>query len=293
MLVKKEILECVAFILYKDKSGTPHYMGTAFFLGEYVKDINKTFIYIVTAKHVIVGIKSKENDGKIYLRMNLKSGGTKLAALNLDDWEFHEDDPFADAAVFFGHPSLDEAEFQCFPTHSLANDQILENEEIGIGDETCLTGLFINHFGRDRNLPILRTGNIAMMPAEPVQARLGDKTVPMEAYLIECRSIGGLSGSPVFAHLGPFRRKHNVPHPRTDVFYLLGLAQGHWDQPFYKGKDAVINDINETLEEEAVNKGVAIVTPIKKVIEIMKQEKISTIRKKAEERYRKEISENK
>ncbi|PJE76725.1 hypothetical protein COV05_03085 [Candidatus Uhrbacteria bacterium CG10_big_fil_rev_8_21_14_0_10_48_16] len=146
MLVKKEILECVAFILYKDDKEQFHYVGTAFFLGEYVEDINKTFTYIVTAKHVIAGIKTKQNDGNVYLRMNAKTGSTKLILLNLEDWQFHEDDPYADAAVFFGPPDNGETEYKCFPFSGLANVTILEKEEIGIGDEICLTGLFINHF---------------------------------------------------------------------------------------------------------------------------------------------------
>ncbi len=37
-------------------------------------------------------------------------------------------------------------------------------------------------------------GNIAMMPDEPVRTSIG----MMESYLIEVRSIGGLSGAPRF-----------------------------------------------------------------------------------------------
>ncbi|EKD64073.1 MAG: hypothetical protein ACD_51C00076G0002 [uncultured bacterium] len=293
MLVKKEILECVAYVLYKDSKDFLHYVGTAFFLGDFVEDIDKTYIYIITAKHVIAGIRGKDNDGNVYLRMNAKEGGIKLASISLDDWAFHDEDPFADAAVFFGAPDTSEVEYKCLKISEFCHEEILEKEGIGIGDEICLTGLFINHFGEHKNLPILRTGNIAMMPAEPVQALLGDKKVPMDAYLIECRSIGGLSGSPVFVHLGADRRRLKEPHPNRDIFYLLGLAQGHWDQSFYKEKDQVVDDINNTLEKEAVNKGIAIVTPIKKVIEIIEQDPTSTARKKKEENDRKELKKKK
>jgi len=285
MLVKKEILNCVGFVLYKDKDGNPHYCGTAFFIGEYIEDIDKSFVYIVTAKHVVAGIKTVENDGNLYLRVNVKNGDTGLATINLDDWEYH-DDPFVDAAVYFGALNSEDVDYNTFPIDHLATDEIINNEEIGIGDEICMTGLFVNHFGKKRNLPILRTGNIAMMPSEPVQAKLGDKNVPMEAYLAECRSIGGLSGSPVFVHLGPWRRKHEVTDPRTDIFYLLGLAQGHWDQSIYKEDEPAISDINNILKEEAVNKGVAIITPIKKVLDIITDEKIWRQRIEAEMEYR-------
>jgi hypothetical protein len=39
------------------------------------------------------------------------------------------------------------------------------------------------------------------MPEEPVETELG----PMEAFLIEARSIGGPSGSPCFVSLGQYR----------------------------------------------------------------------------------------
>jgi hypothetical protein len=54
--------------------------------------------------------------------------------------------------------------------------------------------------GRKRNIPIVRTGNISMIPSEKVpgiQIRRGE-SVESEVYLIEARSVGGLSGSPVF-----------------------------------------------------------------------------------------------
>ena len=82
----------------------------------------------------------------------------------------------------------------------VATDKVINDNAIGVGDEVFLTGLFANHIGQQRNLPIIRVGNIALMPEEPVQhPSLG----PIDAYLIEARSIGGLSGSPVFVHLAP------------------------------------------------------------------------------------------
>jgi hypothetical protein len=39
-----------------------------------------------------------------------------------------------------------------------------------------------------------------MLPGDPVATPMG----PMQAYLIEARSIGGLSGSPVFAVVEPY-----------------------------------------------------------------------------------------
>jgi hypothetical protein len=43
-------------------------------------------------------------------------------------------------------------------------------------------------------MPIGRHGSLAMMPSEPIQTDLGFADV----YLIKARSMGGISGSPVF-----------------------------------------------------------------------------------------------
>jgi hypothetical protein len=51
-----------------------------------------------------------------------------------------------------------------------------------------------HHTGDLKNVPIVRVGNLASYPSEQIQTRAFGR---MEAYLIEARSIGGLSGSPV------------------------------------------------------------------------------------------------
>ena len=69
-----------------------------------------------------------------------------------------------------------------------------------------------------------------MIPTEQIQTELGFSDV----YLVEGRSIGGLSGSPVFV-----RRTETIKVRMEDgrittlnspgPFKLLGLMQGHWD----------------------------------------------------------------
>lgn len=41
------------------------------------------------------------------------------------------------------------------------------------GDETAAIGLYRDHPGRDRILPIVRSGVISAMPEEPLETRLG------------------------------------------------------------------------------------------------------------------------
>ena len=94
----------------------------------------------------------------------------------------------------------------------------------------------------------------------------------MDAYLIESRSIGGLSGSPVFVHLGLNRLLDGKVKTAKGglIFYLLGLIHGHWDVQITEN-DAAIDD---TIYREAVNVGMAIVTPAIKILEAIKQPKL-------------------
>ena len=135
---------------------------------------------------------------------------------------------------------------------------------IGIGDEVFLPGLFRFHHGTNKNIPVIRVGNIAAMPEEPVQTANGK----IEAYLIESRSIGGLSGSPVFVYLGNWRLIDNEWRQASGfTFTLLGLVHGHWDTD-EADIDVFIQDTNR---QRSVNMGMAIVVPVEKILETIKQ----------------------
>jgi hypothetical protein len=120
---------------------------------------------------------------------------------------------------------------------------------IAIGDETYTVGLYSLVPGRNDNVPVVRVGNIAMMPGEPIYC-LDD--VERELYLIEMRSIGGLSGSPVFAF-----------SPMTNTYWLVGMIHGHH----------TLKEMETTLHT-----GMALVTPIKKLLEILEQLEIVELR---------------
>src|SRR5258708_16164609 len=67
----------------------------------------------------------------------------------------------------------------------------------------CYTvGLWRLLEGKERNLPVVHTGNIARLPGEekiPVRApnKVGGREM-VDGYLIEAQTLKGLSGSPVF-----------------------------------------------------------------------------------------------
>lgn len=148
------------------------------------------------------------------------------------------------------------------PEDLFCTDEIIRLDKIGVGDEISITGLFAYHQGQRRNAPIVRIGNIAALPDEQVKTRFGPYSASIDAYLIEARSIGGLSGSPVFVHLPPLDGRRR---PESKPAYLLGLMHGHWDVNL-SSTDAVMTD---SLRSDAVNVGIGIVVPAKKILELI------------------------
>jgi hypothetical protein len=284
MIIPDEIRKSVVFVCYKDKSNNIHLAGTGFFIFILPEDQATTilgFNYLVTAKHVLIGIGRKSIDQKVYLRVNLVSGGSTLVACDLADWKYHPEDPSVDAAILAWMPPQDQVEFRTLPHTMFATEQVIKQNNIGIGDEVFIAGLFVNHFGKAKNLPIIRTGNIALMPEERIAVKdFGS----IEAYLIEARSIGGLSGSPVFVHLyGTRPTATGTELLGGSKFFLLGLMHGHWDLPVVN-QDLVVQD---TLRNESVNMGIAIVVPGDKIMEIANQPDFKDARDKAIQAYRK------
>ena len=154
------------------------------------------------------------------------------------------------------------------------SDEVIRSKSIGTGDEVFITGLFAHLVGSSRNLPIVRMGNIAMMPGEPVMSKeLGN----IEAYLIEARSIGGLSGSPAFV-------RETIPMG-IGAFYFLGLMHGHWDIPPEAKNDQIIIGSDKTGQ---VNIGIAIVIPAKKVLEVLNHPDLIEARKKNDEVWKRQ-----
>lgn len=272
MQIPKEIRNCVVFLGYRDDAGVERFSGTAFYVGRTIA-IGYGFTYLVTAKHVIEDIKGKGKD-QVLMRVNQTKGNAIWVDIPIDTWFSHPTDSSVDVAVkrTVIIPGLDH---NSIPIRRFVNQVIIEKENIGMGDEIFLPGLFANHFGEDRNIPIIRTGNIAAMPEEKVTV---NKIGKIDAYLIEARSIGGLSGSPVYVHVEAVRYADN--RTPTAVYdgpghYLLGLMHGHYDEYWQTGGRA-----------DRVNLGIAIVVPAAKILEVINQPMIKDADDKAENEWR-------
>ncbi len=268
MQVSDEIRKCVVFVCYKNENCMILPRATAFIVHVQNRDTEPAFHYLVAAKHSIEKAADKSKDGKIWIRVNLADGSSKPISTDKSDWKYHPYDDSVDVAVLcfspqqeFDHQSIPIGGFE----EMVATDQIIRETEIGVGDEVFLTGLFVNHDGSEKNLPIVRAGNIALMPGEQVETKYGY----MDAYLIEARSIGGHSGSPVFVYFGSTRRiDGNTHHGGYKLYYWLGLMHGHWN---IRESDIDVFE-NKDDSREKMNMGIAIVVPASKVLEVINQE---------------------
>jgi hypothetical protein len=262
MRVPDQIKKCVAFVGCKPIEGSRElFIGTVLFLGD-----DTTCRCMITARHVIDVFKKNLAD-YVWLRVNATAGGCEWVRTDLNNW-ISSEDPSLDVAINFGCLN-DQADHMILDRQLALTPDIAKELSVGVGDEIFIAGLFGNYAGGVRNAPIVRVGNLAAYPEERIRVRLEERLqeryVEMDAYLIEARSIGGLSGSPVFYHshgspfgiLRPFARE--MLSPLADQsFYLMGIVKGHYDQD----RDDI----------EKVNTGIAYVTPIGKILNFIDAE---------------------
>jgi hypothetical protein len=255
----------VVFLAYRMASGEMRFLGSAFFLGRapegYLGGVAPASgLQLVTAKHLIDRVR-KRGLGHIFIRVNAKSGNSAWVMTEISSWRFHPSDPSVDVATL-PMGVLPEWDHIVVPTAAAFNAEQTSRHEIALGEEVFIVGLFRHHRGKKRNIPIVRVGNLAALDEEKVQVADGS----IDAYLIEARSLGGLSGAPVFLNLGAVRNVSGQiiasrgPGP---IVLLLGLVHGHYDVDVSK----IDAQAEEELTPERINTGIAIVVPIAKILE--------------------------
>ena len=280
--ISDDVRRCVAFLGVEDD--TPdgagiRCLGTCFFVA-YDK-----CRYFVTVKHVAISIA----DAPFILRLN-KTDGTSTN-LHIDEGEinwFSHTDPDVDLAV---------VPFQ-YDLKVLGHDVLylggLETTPVGAsgfecGDFAYTIGLFRLLSGKKRNLPVVHSGNIALLPSdEKIPVRDWENTQNtrhVEGYLVQSESIEGLSGAPTFArhHLefvdmptaqGPVA----TFLPRKDIG-LLGIWQGAWDARTDEVRTASIG------RELRVPVGMGVVIPAYKLVEILELAPLKEAREKLKQSW--------
>ena len=283
MRVKDVILKCTGYVaeVIEDASTDCEYdpVGTGFFVSvPSTALVGGSWTYFVTARHVAHDLTGK----KVAFQVNSEDGTKTEVESILPVWYFHPDTDIALTAL----GSLRGYDVLPVSTRSFVTDPVIAEQNIGIGDDVFSVGLFIHAPGNKRNTPIIRMGNIAMLPHDQIWIDMGDESKFVDAYLLEARSIGGISGSPVFVRPSKFVRAPNESGVEVLVGgvggspFLLGLMHGHWDI-----KESEINKTDWKHDaKRGVNSGISIVIPAQRILDLLNDPKLAAMREKGDKK---------
>src|SRR5271170_5484166 len=94
--------------------------------------------------------------------------------------------------------------------------------EIGPGEDVFMVGRFIDHDGKDANIPSVRFGNISTLP-QPIEQPSGSTN--NKSFILDLHSRTGYSGSPVFVYRTPgsdLTTHHIMAGPAGHFVLFLG-----------------------------------------------------------------------
>lgn len=292
MRVDPAFLESVFFICVDEDDGYRRPGGSGFKVGV-PSEPGMSFVYLVTARHVI----EMPEQSTLWVRFNRTDGGVFDLETQRDQWILSGT---ADvAAIRMDVPTLIrekvndrrihidsfvDADYR-YRTADMVGGAIIDRDHMtdigpdGIavqtGDDLFVVGLFTQHYGKSRNIPLARFASISAMPTEPVRMkRFGGTYFEALAYLVECLSWGGISGSPVF-WTAPMLDVLEMPGGLVSVpaykIGLLGLLSGHFGIP---QRATTIDSAGDVLDTEdaistELNAGIAVVTPASEIKELL------------------------
>jgi hypothetical protein len=243
--------------------------GTGFLMAVPVENVGQQVIdhvYVVTNRHVIL----KEPVPAIVLRRH--DGHRVPIPIPQESWFVHPTGPDDIAVAALPGIGFTEYDLAAFPvSYCIRRDQ-LENLDVGLGVDVY----YLGRFKADQNAPSITTvrfGSISSMPVMVFHPRFKKE---VESYLIEARSRGGFSGSPVVARLeGPLVDKdhaRSIIHLRPDSF-LLGISWSHmneWQAARIRGakQDLLVG----------LNAGILCVAPAWRIIDVIMRPELVALR---------------
>jgi hypothetical protein len=280
-MIDPQYRKTVGFIYAPGLRHTKEPVGTAFFIGLAPESdpMGDPVVYAVTAKHVLDG-----RGDELALRVRTKDGGFVDLSAPPKRWTLHSK---SDLAIL--RLPLNDADHDTFwiPREQLVTRRRVTLNEwtqrgrpiIGEGDEVFYPGLYHLYAGTETLLPVMRSGHIALMPYEPIPIEwtVGKqkRRLSVDAYLIECKSWHGFSGSPAFLYYPVEERiwqmrKGPPDWTRTPLLRadLLGMVSSYWDYAL------------DTQRRYRANAGLAVVIHADDVDALLDEEGLVTERKK-------------
>jgi hypothetical protein len=285
MRIPDQFLDC-ALYLYHSVDNADNGVsggGSGFLVGVPTKHLpGAMFVFAVTNAHVV-------NGGADVIRLNMKDGRRKILETDARKWIPH---PRGDDLAVYPMATNDSEDKVAFVSlNDCVNAKLIGEHGIGPGDSVFVIGRFINHEGKQRNTPSTRFGHIAQMAHEPI---MRDDKFMQESFLVEAKSIGGYSGSPVFVYIDMMAARPGAQGRSTGFLgpWLLGVDWCHindW-QPV---RDAVGRPLNNKTSppwdmQINANTGMMGVVPAWKLAEIFAMQSLQDQFAAAEEQALKE-----
>lgn len=281
--VPDALRKCVCFVMGR-LGGNWYHAGTGFFVSVPASGSDVAHVYAATASHVLhpeTATPGGQAWEAVALRINTHDGGIDQIETPLSDWQIHER---SDTAVLAVVPPQQRFDYLHYPIAASATAEFRAREYVTAGEDLIISGLLVHHPGGTRNVPIIRVGNVASFPGDPIP--IGD--YDEQVILADVPSIGGLSGSPAFIHFGDLRRNAKgelgllrwQDSKAAGSNYLLGLVHGYFEE----------YETGANREQEAVNVGISVIIPVERIIELINGPVLMADREERETEMRKQRS---
>ena len=235
--IRRGLEQCV-FFLYGHHPQTGQVCGpgaTGFFVARESRTLAGSYhVYAVSNCHAIGDYPC--------IRVNWGENEVRLFECDPTEWIWSETDDLAAVDVTDlimstdGRPAAGSG-LSWISEYNFVTRDFSFHHDVGIGDQTVMLGLFTNHAGGSRNVPVGRFGNLAALPDDSTPVRLGpNDRLARPAYLNDMRSRSGFSGSPVWVLRTPYDDMNELEftgssklfHSRSSFFRLLGVHRGQF-----------------------------------------------------------------
>jgi hypothetical protein len=267
-----ELLDCTIYV-YRDGDAAEkgeEAGGSGFLVAVPLTGYRAATFYAVTNSHVVAG-------GFTTIRLNEMAGGHATIELTADDWIRH---PEGDDVVIADVNLSADFRFKAVSTEQFVDG--FDPTYFNVGQEVVMVGRYVNHEGRQRNLPTARFGHVAQLPHERVRTSWG---IEQDAFLVDMRSLAGYSGSPVFVYRGrPDLDEDPERWVKSVEFRFLGVDFGHLPS-FVRVLDASRRNAVDPPMWAEQNSGVAAVIPAWRLMQLIDEEGVAAKRAQDEDSW--------
>lgn len=234
------------------------------------------------------------DQGASIIRINTTDGKSRFLDYGPEDWEFVKDGDDL-SIIDLTDKTRQGDQVSNFADHGFVDKNFIEQFQVSLGEDVFMLGLFAAHHGGERNTPVARFGNLALLAddAAPIEQPNG---VMRPSHLVDMRSRTGFSGSPVALYrlpdadlstvvAQPFVLQSGI---KMRAIALLGVHCGQFPDPVkvYKSPPKREREGDPIHEGDTVyiQSGMTIVVPAWRIIEMLDLEVFEMARRDRENR---------